>query len=132
MKISNRAFWASVILVAAAAFSFKSRAEDYSYQGQNTGRWQFFTSPRVRRDTFLVDTSAGIVKQQVKAPDDEVLFQAIHVFGAPLPGTNGRYKIFYGVVEADTYMVDTLEGKMWMLKSSPKGYVFDPVRQVSE
>ncbi len=125
MKARRNAWLVLAVILALVLIFLRSvrnanAQEDSSavpYQGQNTGYYQMFYSPRVRADTFLVDTAKGVVRVLVSDKDGNTAFQKVAVEPAPVASAvSDRYRIYYSPrIRADTFLVDTITGKTWVM-----------------
>jgi len=92
-------------------------SQSVPYQGQNTGRFQIYYSRLARLDTMMLDTEDGTVYLEETDKQGLTAFAPISVVPSPVISAEvGRYRLYFSALaRADTFLLDTSNGRIWAL-----------------
>lgn len=119
------------VVVAAAVIALQGPQPRINVNSGQVGkRYQIFSSPFVRADTFNLDTSTGFGYLLVEDKDGRPSWQFLEFLdGDPSDpilnkdvGPHNRYQIVYGLhARADTFLLDTSSGRTWLCVKRKNG-----------
>lgn len=125
------------LLFLLAAFAIATEAQIETHNSVSTsqegGRYEIVQSPILRKLTFKLDKTSGVVKQMVKTETDGIAWQSVYVEGLldeydNLP-QNWRDKINFqifmsGTMARDCFLLNIITGQIWVYVTGSSGEYF--------